>query len=526
MEDEPFLEQLLRSTPKKLGILFGKISKEPLHPIVAAGTRPNAIAALQLADSLTAADTPLRIVRATLRSDEDESDEEELLKSLLEKHTPRNRVETAVVKGANEQRALLEAAKSSDLLMLGASEDPILKQATLSGLPRTIALARRGASLIVKQPETAPSYLLRKAWQAFSDPFPNLTDRERTAVYSGMRHSARADIDFYVLMFLASLIATMGLLLNSSAVIIGAMLVAPLMSPILAIAHGIVHGNEYMIRRGFSSSFRGVLTAVGIAAVVTALLPEFAVTPEILARTEPSLLDLIVALCAGVAAAYGVCRKSVAAALPGVAISVSLVPPLCVTGYGIGSNDFGIAAGSFLLFVTNFCSVVLFGALVFLLLGFRPSQNAQSGKVKQGMIGVTASLIILLIPLTLTTSQTLRKGRLEAKIASLFRTNLAKDLRLVSVDIEQQGSVWVVDAVVFAYRRFSPEYVEKSRVFLSEAVGAPVEINATLISAQKLTATASSTASYSASDTKESANSIPKSTKIFTNEDIPKARPN
>ena len=139
-----------------------------------------------------------------------------------------------------------------------------------------------------------------------------------------------------MLIILASTIAYYGLLQSSAAVIIGAMLVAPLMSPMIAMAHAIVMGNLTMLRRAFLSTLAGVGVAIGIAALFTLLLPSIPPSREILSRTAPTLLDLCVALASGAAAAYALARKEVAAALPGVAIAAALVPPLCVVGYGVG----------------------------------------------------------------------------------------------------------------------------------------------------------------------------------------------
>jgi uncharacterized hydrophobic protein (TIGR00271 family) len=117
-------------------------------------------------------------------------------------------------------------------------------------------------------------------------------------------------------------------------------------------------------------------------------------TAEILSRTSPNVLDLLVALLSGAAAAYAVSRSQLAAALPGVAIAAALVPPLCVVGYGLGTGQFDIALGSSLLFVTNLAAIVVAAAAIFLLLGFRPPLRLERGQ--QARQGLNLALILLL----------------------------------------------------------------------------------------------------------------------------------
>ncbi len=147
-----------------------------------------------------------------------------------------------------------------------------------------------------------------------------------------MAEDARADVDFYTLISVSSAIALFGLLLDSSAVIIGAMLVAPLMSPILSLAQGIVAGEPSPYSAGGCVDIQGNRRFDRGQHRRDPAVARGSADGEILARVRPNLLDLGVALAAGAAAAYAVSRKSVAAALPGVAISVALVPPLCVVG--------------------------------------------------------------------------------------------------------------------------------------------------------------------------------------------------
>jgi uncharacterized hydrophobic protein (TIGR00271 family) len=166
-------------------------------------------------------------------------------------------------------------------------------------------------------------------------------------------------------------IATLGLVLNSPAVVIGAMLISPLMGPILAAGLALAAADLYLGIKSLLSIAIGVAGSVLFSAVLVWFLPFQTSTPEILARTQPNLLDLGVALFSGLAGSVVVCRRGAGAgggvtALPGVAIAVALMPPLCTVGFGVGSGfAWSIISGAGLLFLTNLAAIVASAFLVF-----------------------------------------------------------------------------------------------------------------------------------------------------------------
>ena len=208
-------------------------------------------------------------------------------------------------------------------------------------------------------------------------------------------------LNFYLLLAIAAVIATLGLLINSAAIIIGAMIIAPLMNPIISLAYALVVLSPRLLERAIFSLLTGIILVMVIAYLTTEVLGLKVVGSEILARTQPNSLDLVVAVAAGTAAAFANTRRSIASTLPGVAISVALVPPLCVVGIGLCLGRLGaeiaaasgvettIAAGSFLLFVTNLAGIVFSGSLVFLFQRY--------GSLKKATIGLIVSLLSLSI---------------------------------------------------------------------------------------------------------------------------------
>lgn len=384
-------------------------------------------------------------------------------------------VEQRVIEAANVKEAIMAESHTCDILLMGASVDPLLNQAVLSGLPAEIAQARSLPTMVVKRAELHRSFWMQQGWRMVSELLPSLILPERAEVSNEMRRSARANVDFYAMMCLASGIAMLGLALNSGAVIIGAMLVAPLMSPMLAIAHGIVRGSLVMIRQGVDSTVKGTCVAIAVGTGVTLILPAYQPTNEILARTEPSVVDLMVALVSGAAGAYALSRKWVAAALPGVAISAALVPPLCVVGYGVASSRFPIAGGALLLFMTNLSAIVLVSVIVFLLVGFRPMRTEQGRVVTNSVLIATTFIIALSIPLGFQTRSAVQKSKLEVKLTNLIHEAEEKDkFRAENLTIEKHKNAYVIRATIYAYKDLPQGYLKKIGQHLAEKVGVPV----------------------------------------------------
>ena len=181
-----------------------------------------------------------------------------------------------------------------------------------------------------------------------------------------------ATAGYWLQLLLAMAIATLGLALGSTAVVIGAMLVSPLMTPILSLGMGLAVGSPLLVLRSAVRIAASVTVVVASAALITLVMPIHELTSEISSRTSPTALDLAIASCCAVAGVYAVIRpgSDTASAAAGTAIGIALVPPLCVVGYGFGVATIGIASGAALLFTANFCAILLFSVLGFSLLGY------------------------------------------------------------------------------------------------------------------------------------------------------------
>lgn len=196
----------------------------------------------------------------------------------------------------------------------------------------------------------------------------------KTEVYVQVYGSADlASVSYWAEVALSAGIATLGLVQNSPAVIIGAMLISPLMGTILSTGLALAVGDSYLLLKSVLNIVLSMTASVGLAALLVWLLPFHSVTQEILARIHPNLLDLGIAILSGLAGSIVVCRGGSGTgvmALPGVAIAVALMPPLCVMGFGMGSSfNMEIMYGASLLFLTNLVAIVSSAFVVFLLVG-------------------------------------------------------------------------------------------------------------------------------------------------------------
>ena len=204
---------------------------------------------------------------------------------------------------------------------------------------------------------------------------------------------------FWTMLLLASLIASAGVLADSTATVIGAMIIAPLATPIMGVALGIAKGSRSTILSALAFVAGGALLVVVIGAVFSLVLPSDSAllsNGQITSRTSPGLLDLIAALATGLAGAVGLARRDVSSVLPGVAIAVSLVPPLAVLGICAGRGSFGLALGAGLLFASNFLALVLAGTLIFAAVGYTTEAALARGRPRRNAY-VTLGVLLLFV---------------------------------------------------------------------------------------------------------------------------------
>lgn len=306
-----------------------------------------------------------------------------------------------------EARTLAAAALQNadpneyDLMIVTSPTGGVLRRNALSDLSERIIRQATLPVLVVKRRPAAAATVLRRLTEAVRARLPRMTEAQKVATYRELRRGSRGTVDFFVMIALAAAIAGLGLLLSSPAVVIGGMLVAPLMTPVVGLGLSLALGDSRLLRLSLASTVRGAALVVLIGAASALLVPGVDITSEVVGRTHPSLLDLGVAVAAGFAAAYAVGRPPVSSSLPGVAVAVALVPPLAVVGIALAGGRHDLAGGALLLFAANFTAIAAASGLMFIALGFFPEpEHAPRLRVfGRGFLALSVLVVAISVPL-------------------------------------------------------------------------------------------------------------------------------
>jgi uncharacterized hydrophobic protein (TIGR00271 family) len=288
--------------------------------------------------------------------------------------------------------------------------------------------------------------------------------------------------DYFLILTLANLIALGGLIINNTAVIIGAMLISPLMGPILSTGFAFITEDAVIGRKALKKVLMSVAATILIAALVTYLSPIKDLTNEIIARTRPNLYDLIIAFLSGTAGAMALCtKKSYITIVPGVAIATAVIPPLSVTGFGIGIANVNIAMGGFFLFFTNFVAIIISTCIVIYIYGFRPSIVMEEGgsNLKIRAATLVAIFIVISIPLFYTLHTSIAQIRLKGKIQSLLKSEFDKEglSRLSTLSYIEKDDRLDISAIVNAVEYLKEAEIERIQKSIRNTLQRDIKLN-------------------------------------------------
>jgi len=485
----PIIDVVIRDAPCEVTVAKGREWEQVNKILVPTAGGPHAPIAARLAMLLSEAYgsqvTTLYVQLGRATPEQMEENQRHIAQTLagLEFSRP---PEQKVVIADSVVEGIVREAEGYDLVLLGASEEGLFDQFVFGSIPQQIAARVSKTAVIVRRYGGPAEFWARKLMRGLLRLFPRLSIEEQLEVREVMGHGARPGANYFVLITLSCIIATLGLLLDSGAVVIGAMLVAPLMSPILAFSLGLVLSDVRLIRLSIEAVFKGVALAVIIAVFIGVLSPFKDLTGEMMARTRPTLLDLAVALASGMAGAYALARKEVSAALPGVAVAAALMPPLGVVGLGLSLGDAQVAGGAFLLFVTNIASISLAGAIVFVLLGIRPRtwRPETQRQFWRRLTGLVFLLLVIAIPLGVIVRGTIQDAAQEQAVREVLIQHLVTgDDRLVALEIGRRETDLLVVATVHSGRTFDQEAINGSVGALGARLGTPVQLEVVVLPA-------------------------------------------
>ena len=310
--------------------------------------------------------------------------------------------------------------------------------------------------------------------------FREVPEQREKEILAELEQAARVHTPYLVLVASSAIIATFGLLLNSPAVVIGAMLVAPLMTPIFSTSVALVRGRTRMLEQALVTEIYGVGLSVLVALLIGLLVPEPDLTAEIVARTRPTLFDLAVALAAGLAGAFALVREEISPALPGVAIAVALLPPLAVVGIGLSMRRLDVAGGALVLFLANGVAIHLISAGVFYVSGLASHAAERSPRI---LLKSFAPSLVVLAVMTVFLGFQLSGLVQEARAKRVARTTLEQQVKMVEgarlrgtdrVSCSAEGCEVV--AVVETPQLFEPPLVRAIQNVLRDRMGREVSL--------------------------------------------------
>jgi len=467
--------------------LSGASGERCARVLVPVAEGPHAEVALRLGAELAerAGGSATALFVQTDKSEEAEPLGERMLERVVSRAAGRNaeHVERKVVLRQDVRAAIAEEAESGyDLVVMGASDVGAMRRMLFGTVSEkllarwdgpAVAIVRRSVPLGTRV-QTAVGALVRR----FA---PQLERPERIELVEGVQASSRLSFDYLALVALSTSIASLGLVRDSAAVVIGAMLVAPLMTPHVGAGLALVQGNLVMFRGAARSIAAGFVLALGIAWIAgAACLDPFEATGEMEARGSPHVLDLLVALVSGMAAAYAMARPNLSAALPGVAIAAALLPPVATSGLALAAARLDLALGAGLLFAANFLAIVLGASVSLTVVGIRTSRaerrtEAWVRDVSLVLIFVTVGLAISLGREVGATSETAGipdalVTELDRRIAELPQAERSRLARLPGVP--RATLELVLDAPVPPDRAWVDDAARAAR----ELFGEPVEL--------------------------------------------------
>ncbi len=331
------------------------------------------------------------------------------------------------ISALKDEELFLSFEKESQRVKEAVFESRAIKAKIATGWKGCVRTEERKESLRVQnilfEEEEVEFYSKRRL------PFVKIASENSFAeLFRKLREASKGGKAYSLLLILSVLMATTGLFQNSSPTIIGAMILAPLMGPIVAFSMGALRFDGDLVARSLKTVIFSVSFAVFLSAIFTLLMPFYHINDQMALRTHPTLLDLAVAVISGIAAAYGYSDSKVGESLAGVAIAVALVPPLCVSGIGLGWGSFSMFYNAFLLFLTNFAGIVFAAGVTFYLLGYASIKYAKAAFfIKMAMV------LIVAFPLYLSTRTLVKEEMIYEQISKL--ENISLDSKKIKLDL-------------------------------------------------------------------------------------------
>ncbi|RLD04154.1 MAG: hypothetical protein DRI56_11605, partial [Chloroflexota bacterium] len=435
------LDAVLQNASNNILVSQRNYSGSPQRILIPVAGGPNAIQAVEIAHRLNP-QAEITLLFVATRHLEAEIAVGRKRLSAVSDFFPDIKTIHEVVVADNPIKGILREAKDGyNLLIIGASaEKNIFDRFIFGNIPKAIFHRSPIPTIILRRKIPFFRSASQKLWVRLFNFLPTASSSEQVNAYQTIQKGIRHNKDYSLTLSLGAIFAALGFLLDSPEIIVGSMMVSPLMAAILGMSLNIVLGKSRNLWRALIMMLRGVILAIIMGGIIGLIAPNPQVTHEMLAFSQPSLLDLGIALVAGITAAYAISRTNVSNAFAGVAVAAALTPPLANIGLTLVMRQFTLAQGASLLFITNLIAIIAAGALVFIWLGFRPrhQDSKKSATLRRGLRGVIALLILVTIPLATLTYHTTLSAQLHQNVEEAIKIGVAElgDAKLDSWELE------------------------------------------------------------------------------------------
>ncbi|MCB0328363.1 MAG: DUF389 domain-containing protein [Bdellovibrionales bacterium] len=376
--------------------------------LIPVGGGPHARYALRLADKIarrTRGEIAPLLVETDIGDDSEAFGEVSLKRQLAKAGIAQDEHVKSQIRVASDVMSCVRsvAEEGFDLVLIGSSDVGRVRKLLFKTLSDRLLQGAGSTSIAVcRSPKSQTQRLKDFVEKVLVVTVPQLEREDRIRLFETLQGGSRWNFDFMTLLLLSTSIATIGLIQNSAAVVIGAMVVAPLMTPLLSAGLSLAQGNLPLFRTAAFSVGMGFVLAISVGFAFGSLFGPDEPTAEILARGGPTLLDMAVAFFSGIAAAHCVARPNLSAALAGVAIAAALVPPLSAIGLSLALGAYQNAEGAALLFGTNIVAIILGASVSIFAAGVRGKGKGSGGEAwaRRSLVGLLLCALALAVPLS------------------------------------------------------------------------------------------------------------------------------
>jgi len=311
--------------------------------------------------------------------------------------------------------------------------------------------------------------------------FLHIDDERQKKVSDEIRTKAKPNLDFVLLTVFSTIIVALGLIIDNAAVVIGGMLIAPLLWPILTLSWGIIKGNVNMMRKAFFTILKASLIIFLVSFILALFVPSLGESQELMLRTKPTLVELFIALAAGFIGAFAVAHPKLSAALAGVVAAVALVPPLAVMGILFAQREFILAGGAALLYLTNLFAITFSAIILFLVVGVKfPTRQTNKNIAVSNISWFIVFLVIIAIPLTLVMKGILAENKQQVIIREVIASyTINTDITKLSVDDDKD--LVIIQATLQSPYELTSWHVKRLSDILVDRLGTSVNLKINVV---------------------------------------------